>query len=454
MTLAPAPLSIAALSAGASMYGLRALEAEAREVEGAPEGQRNDTLNRAAFAAGQLVAGRELEQSSAETRLFEAAMKAGLPEGEVRGTIASGMSKGKLSPRSAPERASVATAQVAPESSWQWLDADDVLAPRPPRGWLVEGLLRPKSLNAVFGTSGSLKSMLLMDLCACIALGKPWLPPLPRGTAEPFRTHQTIPLWVNIDQPYDELHERFAAFSRHYGNSSALGNFRHTTFPSPAFLAENEAVVMGLAEAARAVQSKLIIVDCLKMALGGLDENSGMVSVAMLNLRRLAEISGAAVVLVHHARKANKNEGRKGDSLRGHSAIEASLDLALRLERDEKDEDCFVVTPTKVRSAPVQKFGGMFTFEHKEGSKELETAAMYGRQVGSSARQVRVEVQNAALKSLAGGELTKTALVQRVKEMTSLGQVQISEAITALDAAGIIKRLPASDARRKVYGLP
>ncbi|MBX3049169.1 MAG: AAA family ATPase [Anaerolineales bacterium] len=451
-TLASTPSLLMGLNAGSTLYGLRALEQEASEVEAAPEGTRNDTLNRAAFAAGQLVAGRELEQTSSEDRLLQAALKAGLPEAEARSTVKSGMDKGKLQPRSGTTNGHIAPpTEMPPAGSWKWLDAVDILAPRQPRGWVVENLLRPKSLNALYGPSGDFKSMLLMDLCSCLALGRPWLPALSDGAVEPFKTHKTTPLWINIDQPYDELKDRLAAFFNHYGNNTESGNIRHISFPSPAFLAENEDVVFGVADYALEMQSKLIVIDCLKMALGGLDENSGIVSIAMLNLRRMAEISGAAVLLIHHARKANGSEGRKGDSLRGHSAIEASLDLALRMERDE---DSFTIVPTKVRSAPVQKFGGVFTFEHRPGTYELETAAMYGMPIGASAKQVAAQARAAALRSLESGEMTKTVLGQRVKEATGLGIVQISQAIDALEAAGAIQRRPASDARQKIYGLP
>ena len=45
-----------------TLYGAAALEAETERVRAAPQGQRNHTLNRAAFALGQLEAGRELHQ--------------------------------------------------------------------------------------------------------------------------------------------------------------------------------------------------------------------------------------------------------------------------------------------------------------------------------------------------------------------------------------------------------
>jgi hypothetical protein len=84
-------------------YAWKALEAETRLVAQAPDGTRNDTLNRAAFSLGQLVAGGELDTGTVESELLAAALSAGLPEGKSRATIKSGMKGGAGSPRRAPE---------------------------------------------------------------------------------------------------------------------------------------------------------------------------------------------------------------------------------------------------------------------------------------------------------------------------------------------------------------
>jgi hypothetical protein len=94
-----------AVSAGRrSRYGEAAFDAEVREVECAPEGQRNCRLNEAAFALGQLEADGELEPGDAEAALIAASARAGLPEAEARRTVRSGLDAGRTSPRSAPPR--------------------------------------------------------------------------------------------------------------------------------------------------------------------------------------------------------------------------------------------------------------------------------------------------------------------------------------------------------------
>ncbi|MFQ5736778.1 MAG: YfjI family protein, partial [Thermodesulfobacteriota bacterium] len=69
----------------------------------ATEGARNDTLNRAAFSLGTLVAGGELDKRPVEVALLSAAISIGLTEFEARATIKSGMEAGALEPRTAPK---------------------------------------------------------------------------------------------------------------------------------------------------------------------------------------------------------------------------------------------------------------------------------------------------------------------------------------------------------------
>ena len=98
------PLARREPSTGTSRYGARALDEDCAIVAGAGEGSRNNTLNERAYRIGQLVAGGEITEGDAESRLLEAAMAAGLGEGEARRTISSGMRNGMQSPRSAPPR--------------------------------------------------------------------------------------------------------------------------------------------------------------------------------------------------------------------------------------------------------------------------------------------------------------------------------------------------------------
>jgi hypothetical protein len=80
-------------------YALAAFREETRRVAAARPGTRNDTLNRAAFSLGQLVAAGLIPPLPVMTGLADAAAQAGLPEGEARRTIRSGMAAGARKPR-------------------------------------------------------------------------------------------------------------------------------------------------------------------------------------------------------------------------------------------------------------------------------------------------------------------------------------------------------------------
>ena len=102
-------------------YAQAALDQEVERVRAATEGTRNHTLNRAAFALGQLVAGGELERGMVLTELTAAARAIGLGDAEIGATLASGLASGGLSPRRAP---APYWNQPTPPGGWDIRDRD------------------------------------------------------------------------------------------------------------------------------------------------------------------------------------------------------------------------------------------------------------------------------------------------------------------------------------------
>ena len=84
----PAPRTLHVVGSNPA-YVDAAIRRELEAVAAAVEGTRNDTLNRAAFNVGTLVAGGEIAASEAASALQAAAVGAGLSESEARATIAS-----------------------------------------------------------------------------------------------------------------------------------------------------------------------------------------------------------------------------------------------------------------------------------------------------------------------------------------------------------------------------
>ncbi len=85
----------------APAYALRALEDEAQQLRATVD-HRNDATNKAAFSLGQLVGAGLLSEGDVENTLLDAAQATGLPEGEARATIRSGLTSGMKLPRQVP----------------------------------------------------------------------------------------------------------------------------------------------------------------------------------------------------------------------------------------------------------------------------------------------------------------------------------------------------------------
>ena len=119
-------------------YVVSALNRECEDVAACTQGERNHRLNTAAYKMGGYIwAG--LSESEAESALLSAALACGLPEGESRKTIASGLRAGRMEPREIPERSvpvryerpAVESVPVAPTAAVTAVAAPATPAPAP-----------------------------------------------------------------------------------------------------------------------------------------------------------------------------------------------------------------------------------------------------------------------------------------------------------------------------------
>ena len=266
---------------------------------------------------------------------------------------------------------------------WQIRTAADALEPKEPQKYLIDQMLPYPCLAIVYGGPGSLKSMILADMAVCVAGGLRWLDPMPADDVQPGVSLQTTAapvLWIDFDNGRRRTDIRIGAMLR----AHALGPdtpIHHVSMPTPHLDASKTTHIDAIAALIRRNGYRLVIVDNLGLITGDTEENSADMANVMGNLRRLAEDTEAAIVLVHHQRKSatngDANGVRKGESLRGHSSIEASLDLALLVER-KAGEDTIAIIPTKVRDfLSFGIIGAHFTYEHAPDSHDLWAARFF-----------------------------------------------------------------------------
>ncbi len=298
-------------------------------------------------------------------------------------------------------------------AEWQIFTPADAYKPGGPLPYLVTDILFYPSLSIVYGGPGSLKSMILADMAVCVATGATWLEaPVGGSVLRSYTTTKAPVLWIDFDNGRRRTHERFDAFGKAYAMPEDAP-FYYVSMGGPQLDLTSYAMGDGLLKLIRRLGAKLVIIDNLGLVIGSAEENSGDMSAVMGNLRSICEDGDCAVITVHHQRKSNGtgDKGiRKGETLRGHSSIEASLDLALLVERKD-GENNVTVFPTKVRGyRAFDFFGATFTFQHQEGTRDLAMARFFGQQTFDKDEGELRELQAAILTEV----MAKPGIEQKV----------------------------------------
>lgn len=303
-------------------YAQTALNAECAQIAMAPEGTRNDALNRAALNMGQLIAGGQISEQNVTTALTHAGIAAGLEAREIAKTIASGYRKGAQRPRTPREAAPVGPQspelpELAPES--RFIDWDALWADQTEIEWLCEPVIPAGRLVSLYSPPGVGKSLLALDLAAAISRGAPSL-----GAD----TTQAPVLYLDYENVELDVRDRLQSMALTPNDLQAL---HYWSFPDLPPLDTPEGG-QALLKAARHVRAGLVVIDTLSRCVAG-DENE---AATILNLYRSTlmplKAAGVAVLRLDHTGK----DEAKGQ--RGTSAKSGDVDLVWRYEQVIPDQ--------------------------------------------------------------------------------------------------------------------
>ena len=256
-------------------------------------------------------------------------------------------------------------------TQWQIRTLAHAYQKREPTRYVVEGYLSEGSLNILYGPPAAMKSMLLADLCACVVAGSDWLPGT-SGNGRGIKTNQAPVFWVDMDNGTRRTDERIDAVSRAH-KLPEDAPFNYVSMPMPPLNVADLDMMIYLKGVIRELGAKLTIIDNLGLITGEIEENSAAMAMVMGYLRQIAEGTGTAMVVIHHQRKGGANGGRAGDALRGHSSIEAAIDLALHAVR-EANSNQVSLRSTKTRGVDVPNAVMEFSYEHVPGTNDLSNA--------------------------------------------------------------------------------
>ena len=214
------------------------------------------------------------------------------------------------------------------------------------RDWLVFGLLLRQHVTLLISPGGVGKSTFSMLVAVAVAVGRSKIIP-GRDVVKPGNV-----LVVNSEEDMAEMQRRLAGLLTHYEIDPATlaGKFHMASlYGRSGLLARHNGandvsdgeLFDKLVSFCRDNEIEFIVIDPL---VGFHDiienDNTGMEKVATI-LRRIARGTGAAVLAVHHTRKAQgSSEAHAGDmdSGRGASALAAAARIAITLARMTKDK--------------------------------------------------------------------------------------------------------------------
>jgi hypothetical protein len=189
-----------------------------------------------------------------------------------------------------------------------------------PPSWIVKGLLEVGALALLFGDPGAGKSLLALDLAACIATG------------EAFHGHSVKKrgaVAYVAGEGFTGIRRRLLAWSIARGPNLEAAPLYVSRAPTA--LCEAEAM-RELEASLEAIDEEagppvLVVIDTYSRNLGGDENASRDGAIAIQALDAIRARWGCAVLIVHHAGHGDKLRGR------GWSGLRAAVDAEYRAEK-------------------------------------------------------------------------------------------------------------------------
>jgi len=388
---APRPAPAPRQSGDGTRYGLTALDNECQAILSAPDGAKHDTLNRAAFSIGGLVAAGELIEGPAFAALTSAL--AGIrhrcddfraAEKTLRDAFRAGMAKPRETPprlirriveeytptrpeppplteapehwgaEPDPEPDLIQVERIAPSAgkSPLWVDrAEFNVAAIPRRPWAVPGYLMRGSVTVLSGQGAGGKSSLVVRWTINAATGQAigqFIPSAPLKVVN-----------YNTEDDRDEQQRRYSAALKASGHDpDVMQDIIRCGPEDVGTLFERDqatgritptAAMAQLEELCVSIAADVLFCDPLAELHNAEENDNTAMRAVVAAFRSLAKRLKIAVVILHHDRKGNSSPGDM-DRVRGASAISGAVRVMLTLTTmTEEEADKLGINPEERR---------------------------------------------------------------------------------------------------------
>jgi hypothetical protein len=296
-------------------------------LTGVPVGERNDTVYRYMCR----LRGKNLDRDEAYALgrqiVANSPPDPPFPETEMRRCLESAW---KHPPG---EAASIGVDLDRTTSRFTIVTGDEIESLPEPE-WLIDGVLIQGSLVVLYGGPGTFKSFVALSMAGCISAGLQW---------QERETHQGTVIYVAAEGVGD-LGVRVKAF-RVANDLDSLPGVSYVLEPVNLFTDKaSRGDADALAGQIGDLDPGLVIFDTLARSMAGGDENFAKdINSVIASADRLRHITGATVMLIHHAGHDPKRE-------RGSSALKGAADTVIK--QTAKDSTAKLTCDKQKTSAP------------------------------------------------------------------------------------------------------
>ena len=209
--------------------------------------------------------------------------------------------------------------KVEPELEiWDWWKFKEEGMNCKDEEWIAENMIIHKGLHFIAAASGSGKSWLGIDLAIACASGRPW--------CHFIETIQTKVLYINEEIETRKFWGRFCMMHPTDIPDLHIIQKKNTKVDKPLHMNT-------LVNYVKKHEIRLVIVDTF-VRVHGMDENdNGAVAKLYDRFQEIID-AGAAVVILHHNKKAAPGTSLTQDSMRGASDLAAQADMVLSINHD------------------------------------------------------------------------------------------------------------------------
>lgn len=184
--------------------------------------------------------------------------------------------------------------------------------------WLIKEIIESGEISMIYGAPGSGKTFVALDMCLCIATGRPWL----------GRETQKYNVLYAFGEGASGIDNRVDGWEK--ANSISVNDNILFLTTTPKLVDEGE-----IDELCQAIDKLdgiplLIVIDTLSRAIAGVEENSAKeMSTVVEACGQLQKKYKAAILLVHHSSK-------ESDNSRGSSTIEGAVNTMMFVKKNKQ----------------------------------------------------------------------------------------------------------------------